>query len=412
MGALMFLPLIGQFFKSFGGILLILVVVLGIVFLMRGGCSRDPRMRSEEVKVAEVVSGNSFHTEATRRRGRGGKLVSLVDIAVPGSGDELGEQSREYLKALIGGKTVKIEVAGRRTLRNTHLTGVVTSPEGWNINTAMLQQGMAWCTNDQRKDWLVLQEIAKREKKGVWNGYKDDYPEEEYLAGLEENCLFADAPEIEDEGVVGLVLDSLSTGSWRWWLVIVAMFVAASFALSYNSVFAASMIVAIVTGVMILLGDLGTYLSVLLDFKTLGLVLAGYMVGALIYGGLRWVLYVRDRIIRYGRFKAAWFKSQNLEYTGVEMLIPPTYTEAWDAYVSRSEWVKLQTTGGWTLCVVPYPWDCRDYFELWMALWPISAAGFLIQFLFKWAWNGLFAELSALLQKFTPTLGNQTVASK
>lgn len=140
-------------------------------------------------KVKAVTSGNTFSIEWRRRKDR---TATLEGIGVPAAGQPVAEESRGYLQALIGGKTVTITVERHRRWRDAEplddeadvvqglrvpdeLVGVVTAAEGWCVQLAMVQMGMAWCLDD-KSPWKEAEMEARKAKAGLWATYKGDEP--------------------------------------------------------------------------------------------------------------------------------------------------------------------------------------------------------------------------------------------
>jgi endonuclease YncB( thermonuclease family) len=398
-----------QMIKSFSGFALIALAVLAVVLTIRHW-HKSTEVHTVSITIDAVDSGNTCHTERTGPLGRKrrGRDIRLIDIAVPAMTDELGVQSRDRVAQLVVNKTAELEVVGRVPLLGS-LAGVLYSPEHWCINSLLVSEGLAWCTNDSRADWMAMQRQAQQSKLGVWRDYQQSQDEQLYLmvACPVDTVIGADPA---DEPVVGAFgVYDFSVTSWKWWVLLLLAVVMASVALNYHNIPAACTVVIIFITAMLIAGDLGVYLAVLLHPIKLLTCIGVYLLGAVLYGGFRWFLRVRYRLSQYSKFKAVWFRRNALPYAGVNTEIPDNLKDDWTAYVSSSRWVSASGTDSWTLSVVPDPWDSRDVLNEWMALWPISAVSFVFGGLFQLAWEGLFREFTALLSALSQKIG--TVSS-
>lgn len=109
--------------------------------------------------------------------------VRLAWIDAPEMGQDFGRKSKENLSKMIFNKMVFVQSSERdqygRDLGVIYLNGV-------NVNKSQVQSGMAWAykyyidksKNAELKDYLILQDLAKKQKKGLWSGSS---PVEPYL---------------------------------------------------------------------------------------------------------------------------------------------------------------------------------------------------------------------------------------
>ena len=406
MGAL-FLVFGGQLLKSFSGFALIAIAILGILIAVHRW-HKNNDVHTVQVTIESVESGNVCHAHShqglRQRRHRAGREVRLIDIAVPEATDAIGTQSRNRVAGLIDGQMVDVEVVGRTRLVGP-IVGVVYTKERWCLNELLVSEGLAWCTSKDRSEWMVEEKKAQAKQLGVWADFKQSDDRDVYLA---ESFAPAETPVTSQWDVPDVLTPFLdfAIGSWQWCVIFAAAVLLAAMALNYHNVTAAAVVLIVSLSAMMLAGDLTEYLAVFLHPVVLAIGVGVYLLGAIIYGGLRWFLYVRSRLIAYNAFKAGWFRSNNLAYSGINSDIPDNMKTSWSDYVSRSQWVTTQTTGAWTLAVVPDPWTSRDRLQEWMAFWPVSLAAFVFSGLFELCWEGLFREFSALLAAISAKIGS------
>lgn len=102
--------------------------------------------------------------------------IRLAGIDCPESVQAHGEKAKQYLSSLVYGKRVRIEP---ETIDQYGRTVGMVLVNGANINEQMVANGHAWvfrkyCIADYCKDWLRLEEKARKAKIGLWS---DDKPQ-------------------------------------------------------------------------------------------------------------------------------------------------------------------------------------------------------------------------------------------
>ena len=119
-----------------------------------------------EHRVSRIVDGDTVYM-------RDGTKVRLHGIDTPERDQPYGTQATRNLNKLIGGKVFVVE---KDTDRYGRLVGVIYTPEGVNVNEAMVCNGSAWWYSRYAKFDSGLRECqrtAKEEGLGLW---ADDDP--------------------------------------------------------------------------------------------------------------------------------------------------------------------------------------------------------------------------------------------
>ncbi|MCE5300269.1 MAG: thermonuclease family protein [Spirochaetia bacterium] len=154
----------------------IFITAAVLVALYLGGLylkhyNEEQRFRTFTGVVEQVFDGDTVKTG-------GGRVVRLLGIDTPETNhpdqpvQRMGAEAKKYLKERIEGRTCLFEydlknekdVYGR-TLCTIYL-------DGDNINAELVKQGLAYVYvrehNSRTKDYAVLENIAKKFRRGVW----------------------------------------------------------------------------------------------------------------------------------------------------------------------------------------------------------------------------------------------------
>ena len=96
--------------------------------------------------------------------------IRLAGIDSPESIQAHGEKSKQYLSALVFGKRVRIQP---ETVDQYGRTVGMVFVNGLNINEQIVANGHAWvfrkyCTAEYCKEWLRLEEKARKARIGLW----------------------------------------------------------------------------------------------------------------------------------------------------------------------------------------------------------------------------------------------------
>lgn len=126
-------------------------------------------------KVIDVLDGDQVEIEPKGEKKS--RLISLYGIDAPELDQPYGKKAREFLKKLLLGKQVSVEVKGRTFEKQT--VGLVTTSTGENVSHEMLKAGFAWHvigimgvgTNvTEARIYRNRQDEARKIKAGLWAG--------------------------------------------------------------------------------------------------------------------------------------------------------------------------------------------------------------------------------------------------
>ena len=121
-------------------------------------------------KVVSIADGDTFTLlTADKRQVR----VRLHGIDCPEKTQPWGNKAKEFTSEAIFGKTVSVQE--KDIDRYGRTIGMVTMPNGEILNEALLKAGLAWHYTyyDINPEWAVLEQIARKQKLGLW---KDSEP--------------------------------------------------------------------------------------------------------------------------------------------------------------------------------------------------------------------------------------------
>lgn len=117
-------------------------------------------------RVVKITDGDTFTLLLKDNR-----LVKLRlhGIDAPEKGQPFGNNARQFLAGLVFGKTIRVDSLSRDRYRR--IIGIAFTPEGQNVNEAMLAAGMAWhfVKYDKSPAWAALEINARRTRRGLWS---------------------------------------------------------------------------------------------------------------------------------------------------------------------------------------------------------------------------------------------------
>ena len=113
--------------------------------------------------VTRVSDGDTvWVTDAQRYRHK----IRLLDIDAPESSQTFGAESTARLKALVGGRAVRVTYSERD--KYGCILGTVWL-DGADINMQMVREGMAWCYHYAKNErYAAAQAAARTRKVGLW----------------------------------------------------------------------------------------------------------------------------------------------------------------------------------------------------------------------------------------------------
>lgn len=118
----------------------------------------------KDVKVLRVIDGDTVYVKHSEKLLK----LRLLNIDAPELKQPFGEESRTYLKSLIGSKLVDVN-----TLKKDRYERVLSTIffEGKNVNKLMVEKGLAWVYDDYVIDKSLYedQKHAKKNNIGLWS---------------------------------------------------------------------------------------------------------------------------------------------------------------------------------------------------------------------------------------------------
>jgi len=95
--------------------------------------------------------------------------IRLFGIDCPEGGQAYGRKAKQYTSSLVFGKTVQVEVKDRDQYGRT--VGMVTGPDGSNVNYAIVAAGLAWWYRQYAPGDATFERLeteARLAKRGLW----------------------------------------------------------------------------------------------------------------------------------------------------------------------------------------------------------------------------------------------------
>jgi len=115
-------------------------------------------------KVVSIADGDTFTMVVNNEQIK----IRLHGIDCPEKSQDFGNVAKEFLSALVFGKTVSVKKLD--TDRYGRTIGMVLI-DSVNVSEELLKAGLAWHYKyyDKSLIWAKLEEAARKEKKGLWS---------------------------------------------------------------------------------------------------------------------------------------------------------------------------------------------------------------------------------------------------
>jgi len=161
MGTLITTLLLALLQRTWVYVLCIVVGIVGAWKIHHWWNATSDKPETTSAQVLEIVSGDTIATRAglvglQRHNWR------LWGLEVP---QAITTEAQAHLETLISvGDTIAIEVRQPGS-------GIITSPNGRNLNLSLLEHGLATATVTE-KSFTQAEAQAKKQKAGVWHDYK------------------------------------------------------------------------------------------------------------------------------------------------------------------------------------------------------------------------------------------------
>ncbi len=120
--------------------------------------------------VAHVIDGDTLTVRCGGRRER----VRMLQVDTPERGDPLYEQAGDALEALIGGRTVELELGAEKRDDHGRLLAYVFAG-GENLNLAMIRAGWSpyfdrYGAGSYAREFAQAERRARAARRGIWGG--------------------------------------------------------------------------------------------------------------------------------------------------------------------------------------------------------------------------------------------------
>ena len=124
-------------------------------------------------KVIAVADGDTFTmlTEGNKQ-----VKIRLHGIDCPEKRQDFGTAAKNYTSSQVFGKVVSARILKKDQYKR--LIAIVRLPNGKILNEELLKAGMAWHYKkyDQSSEFALLESQARKNKAGLWKGYKPIAP--------------------------------------------------------------------------------------------------------------------------------------------------------------------------------------------------------------------------------------------
>ncbi|MDD2462505.1 MAG: thermonuclease family protein [Desulfobulbus sp.] len=122
---------------------------------------------SWSAKVVSVADGDTITVIRDGRQVR----IRLYGIDTPEKGQDYGQKARDLTASLVAGRIVEVEQ--KDIDQYGRVVGLVKI-DNQNLNEMIIQNGFAWVYRQYCKEkfcsgWIVLEQTARQQKKGMWS---------------------------------------------------------------------------------------------------------------------------------------------------------------------------------------------------------------------------------------------------
>ncbi len=156
--------------KFYYTILITTIITLAVIFIT-GKIITGNTYNKFKSKVIEVIDGDTVKIED-------GSLIRLLGIDAPETNhpslpeQKFGKEAKEYLKSRILNKICLFEYDRNNKFDIYNRILAFVYLDGELINAEMIKKGYAYVylksKNKKTNEFLMLEEIARKQKKGVW----------------------------------------------------------------------------------------------------------------------------------------------------------------------------------------------------------------------------------------------------
>jgi micrococcal nuclease len=114
-------------------------------------------------KVVSIADGDTFTMVVNKQQIK----IRLHGIDCPEKGQDFSQAAKEFLSDYVFDKVVSVRTKSKDRYRR--VIGIVTV-DGKNVNEKLLEAGLAWHYKkyDKNPAWAQLEEIARKNKRGLW----------------------------------------------------------------------------------------------------------------------------------------------------------------------------------------------------------------------------------------------------
>jgi endonuclease YncB( thermonuclease family) len=128
-------------------------------------CQSDSISSLPSGKVVAIADGDTFTLLSKENKQI---KIRLYGIDTPERKQPYGTAARQYLSELIFGQQVKYEVLDIDRYQRT--IAIVFTADKKNVNEEMIKAGYAWHYKqyDQNPEWTRLEQIARKNRSGLW----------------------------------------------------------------------------------------------------------------------------------------------------------------------------------------------------------------------------------------------------
>lgn len=126
-------------------------------------------LRAEAASVTQVIDGDTL---IVRNRHKEPQRIRLYGIDCPEKGQAWGKEATETTRRITSQKTLKVDALYQD--RYGRVVAIIYLPEGKAVQEFLLEDGAAWlapryCRRPECKEWLQLEQKARRVGRGLWN---------------------------------------------------------------------------------------------------------------------------------------------------------------------------------------------------------------------------------------------------
>ncbi len=148
-------------------------------------------------------------------------------------------------------------------------------------------------------------------------------------------------------------------------------------------------------------------------WKTNFVIIGGYLIGGMVWGPIRWILYGRERVAEFKQATRSWLSNKGYTETSI---VPDELKDEWrEHFKGEWEWSyqyrpsKHGESGNANrkIRIIPPARQKKETITTWMGFWPVSMTGQFVEIIVKKLWKAIFEWMESLFDWISKMISPQ-----